>query len=210
MNSISESQEKIRTHTNINKIEVKEKIIIENTKKNRKLFFVKIVVIIFIILLFSIGLIIFFILFNQKIKSDDKKQAESENLIDVEEFKYISKINEKNNSITSIYTFEKGKEVILFNPEKIDLSENNYKIEILSINNSEKNSSYSMRSLEEIKYKYIPNSNGKFEIIISFNILLTSISGLFKNCRNLIEIDLSNLEGSNINDFNLHLKIVKI
>jgi len=166
MNSISESQEKIRTHTNINKIEVKEKNIIENTKIKRKLFFVKIVVIIFIILLFSIGLIIFFILFNQKNKSDDKKQAESENIIDVEEFKYISRINEKNNSITSIYTFEKGKEVILFNPEKIDLSENDYKIEILSINNSEKNSSYNMRSLEEIKYKYIPDSNGKFGIII--------------------------------------------
>ena len=26
-----------------------------------------------------------------------------------------------------------------------------------------------MRSLEEIKYKYIPDSNGKFGIIISFN-----------------------------------------
>ena len=32
-----------------------------------------------------------------------------------------------------------------------------------------------MRSLEEIKYKYIPNSNGKFEIIISFNIFILII-----------------------------------
>ena len=41
MNSISESQEKIRTHTNINKIEVKEKIIIENTKKIENYFLLK-------------------------------------------------------------------------------------------------------------------------------------------------------------------------
>ena len=106
-------------------------------QKNRKLFFITIFSIILIILLFSIGLIILIILFNKKNKSNDKKQAESENIIDVEEFKYISKINEKNNSITAIYSFKKGKQIILFNPEKIDLSENNYKIEILSINNSE-------------------------------------------------------------------------
>ena len=33
MNSFSESQEKIKRHTDINKIEIKEKNIIENTKK---------------------------------------------------------------------------------------------------------------------------------------------------------------------------------
>ena len=126
MNSFSESQEKIKRHTDINKIEIKEKNIIENTKKNKKLFFVKICIIIFVILLFSIGLIILFILFNQKNNSDSNKKAESENIINIEDINYISKINEKNNSITSIYKFEKGKEVILFNPEKIDLSENNY------------------------------------------------------------------------------------
>ena len=38
--------------------------------------------------------------------------------------------------------------------------------------------------------------------MITFNILLTSISELFKNCKNLIEIDLSGLEGSNIKDLN--------
>jgi len=175
--------------------------IIENSKKNRKLFALKISAIIFIILLFLIGSIILFILFKHKNNSNANKQAESDSIINIEEIDYITKINEKNNSITAIYSFEKGKEVILFNPEKIGLSENNYKIEIISKNNDEKNISYNMRALEEIKYKYIPDSNGIFEIIISFNILLTSISGLFKNCRNLIEIDLSSLEGSNIKDF---------
>ena len=97
MNNISESEEKIKKHTDINKIEVKEKNnIIENSKKNRKLFALKISAIIFIILLFLIGSIILFILFKHKNNSNNSnanKQDESESIINIDEINYISKLN---------------------------------------------------------------------------------------------------------------------
>jgi len=48
---------------------------------------------IFIILLSSIGLFILFILYNHKNNSDADKQAESENIINIEDINYISKLN---------------------------------------------------------------------------------------------------------------------
>ena len=131
MNNTAQSEDKMKKQIDLNKITVNEQKIIKNIKKNWKLFCLKIFVIIFIILISSIGLFILFILFNQKKSNDVNTEGESEKIINIEEINYISKLN-KNNSITAVYSFEKGKEVILFNPEKIDLSENNYKIEILS------------------------------------------------------------------------------
>ena len=162
----------------------------------------KIFAIIFMLLVSAIALFVIFIFKKAKKDKGEIKTEDNENLISIDDINNIPSLKKKNNSITAIYFLEEGKETILFNPEKIDLSEKNYKIEILSRNNNEKNNSSNMRVLEEINYKYVPYSSGKFEIIISFNILLTSISELFKNCRNLIEIDLSNLEGLNIKDLN--------
>ena len=56
--------------------------------------------------------------------------------------------------------------------------------------------------MEEINYKFVPELNGIFEIKITFNIVLKSLSELFKNCKNLIEVDLSNLECSNLDNLN--------
>ena len=113
---------------------------------------------------------------------------------------------EKNNSLIAVYKIEKGVESILFNPKKINLSENDYRIEILSIKeddiNSESLLNSSLRNLNDIDYKYYSNNNGKIEIKITFFIQLTTISELFKDRRNLIEIDLSNLDGSKLKDVN--------
>ena len=108
----------------------------------------------------------------------------------------------RNNSIIGVYLLEKGKETTIFNPEKINLEEKNYNIEIISQSIHENNNTSKERILQEINSKFIPELTGKFEIVISFNILLTSMFELFKNCNNLLEIDLSNLEGSNIRELN--------
>ena len=207
-----ESKEQIKKPKEMNQMKENEKNVINKKNKKRKLLICFIIwAIIFIIVISAITL--FIIVSLKKTKENNKEikkegneniKEKDENIINTEDddMNYFLQVSKKNNTITAIYLLEEGKETILFNPEKIDLSEKNYKIEILTRNNDEENSSSNTRILEEINYKYIPTSSGKFEFLISFNVLLTTVSELFKGCRNLVEIDLSNLESENIKDLN--------
>ena len=61
---------------------------------------------------------------------------------------------ERNNSIIGVYSLEKGKETNIFNPEKINLNEKDYNIEIIIKNTDENNNSSNVkRVLQEIKCK---------------------------------------------------------
>ena len=108
---------------------------------------------------------------------------------------------EKNNSITAVYSLQKDEESVFFNPKNIGLSDKNYEIEIISVKDEYNNSApKTLRHLEDISYKFLSQINGKIEIRISFFIALTSMFELFKGCKNLIEIDLSKLDASNLKD----------
>ena len=110
---------------------------------------------------------------------------------------------EENNSITAVYAIKKDEESVFFRPDNIGLSEENYEIKVLSIKNDDNLlSSNNLRHLNDISNKFHSLINGIIEIRISFNIPLTSVFQLFKDCLNLIEIDFSNLEGSNLENLN--------
>ena len=94
--------------------------------------------------------------------SEDKNLDESLNEDDVID-KIPIQFKEKKNSIIGVYSLEKGKETTIFNPEKIDLSEKNYTIEILLNNESDKYNISTNRILEDINYKFVPELNGIFE-----------------------------------------------
>ena len=203
-----ESKEDMKKQKDINNGDLKEKAIVDKFKKrNKKLFFFKLLSVIFMILIVSVTIIVVFLIFkNKNTKSEDKIEEqinEGEKIEEIEEIKKLPlEIMERNNSIIGVYLLEKGKETIIFNPEKINLSENDCNIEIIPQNIDENNTSSNLRFLQKINSRFISELSGKIEIKISFNILLTSMFELFKNCNDLLEVDLSTLESSNLKELN--------
>ena len=211
------SNEIFKRQTKTEQIEIRDKNIINNfQKKNRKALILTIIIPISIFLIAGIGVLMIFLFLSKKKKENKKNEDNNieniddvQNIEDVENIEekdtikeFLSKIDSKNNSITGVYSLEKGKEAIIFNPKKIDLDEKNYFIEIIQNDVDKSNNSTYIRNLREYGYKIVPENSGIFEIRISFNIILTSMFELFKNCNNLIEVDLSHLDSSQLVDLN--------
>ena len=185
-----ESVEKIKKPNKIKEVEDKAKQENAEIQKKSKKKFICNLVLIYIILLFIV-ISIFAVLFYIKIgKKEDKP----------------SLLKEKSNSITALYSLKKEEELTLFNPEKIKLSKSDYEIEILSLqdenNTSISDSEPSLRRLKTIENKFTSSISGKIEIRITFLVQLTSMFELFKNCRNLIEVDLSQLDATKLKNVN--------
>ena len=83
----------------------------------------------------------------------------------------------------------------MFNPSIIG---NNYKITKMN------ESGNVVRILEEINYKYFPKKNetGTLNFKITFNKVLNTIEGMFKDCIYLSKIDLSGIQSYNISRMN--------
>ena len=203
-----DSQEKIKKPTSPSELENKENQIIDNLKKSqkKKLTFNLLLITIILILIVALGVFLFLYLKNKDtkkpyiIKSDSgelNKETQS-----LENFQQkISK--ENNNSISAVYSLQKDEESVFFNPGTIGLSDKDYQIEILSVKDEENNSvEKTLRNLEDINYKFFSEITGTIEIRISFSISLISMSQLFKDCRNLLEVDLSQLNSLNLKDLN--------
>ena len=197
-----ESREKIKKPTSEKKVEEKDK---EETakpkKKSKKKFLIILLSIILIAIIISIIAIYF--LRKEKPKENSNILRPEQKALNYEEFQ--NKISEvKNNSIKAVYSLKKKEELNIFNPESINLSKDNYDIEILSLKDEDNNSdsSSNLRNLDEIEHKFISTFNGKIEIRINFFIQLISMLELFKGCRNLLEVDLSNLDGSKLKNAN--------
>ena len=93
-------------------------------------------------------------------------------------------------NITGLYKFKKGEEGIIFNPSRVGLTDDQYKIEFLS--GDEK----SRRFLEEIEIvdgRFISTEDALIKIVIKIKINLTSLDFLFQGSENLINVDFSNL-----------------
>ena len=87
-----------------------------------------------------------------------------------------------------INTYEINKDIVLFNTDmnnNIDVYINNKKVDIIKDDN-------------EWKYKFLKEGNYIFEIIFNNNI--NNMNGFFGECSNIINLDLSNFNTSNVND----------
>ena len=199
-----DSQEQIKKPTTVQEIENKDKKDLDKIKKSRKKCLFRVFLSLFIlVLIISIGVILFFLIRNKDskvyvIKTDSG--TINEEPVTLAQFQ--NKLaEEKNNSITAVYTLQKDEESVFFNPKNIGLSDKNYEIEILSVKDEDGNTSpTTIRHLEDIGYKFLSQINGKIEIRISFYIALTSMLELFKDCINLVEVDLSKLDATNLKD----------
>ena len=173
-----ESQEKIRKPKAPNVLENKDQQVIDNLKKSKKSFLFKLLLIIFIfILIISIGIVLFLYLRNKDTQETYIIQPDS-GVINRETItlaNFQQKLSEeKNNSITAVYSLQKDEESVFFNPKTIGLNDKNYQIEVLSVKDEENNSTTkTLRHLDDISYKFLSQITGKIEIRISFSIVLT-------------------------------------
>ena len=206
-----DSQEKIKKPKTEQEVENKDKQIITKAKKSKKKFIFKLLLIIFLfIVIISIGLALFLYLKKWKKEIQDIPEASiirsNDGIINAEVLTFDSfqkKLDEeKNNSITAVYSMKKDEESIFFNPDKIELPDKSYEIEVLSIKDEDNPGSSTLRNLEDINYKFLSQFNGKIEIRITFSIILISMFSLFKGCNNLLEVDLSRLDGYNLINLN--------
>ena len=199
-----DSQEQIKKPNTAQEIESQDQKDINKIKQSRKKCLIKLILSIGIfILIIVIGIVVFFIIKNNKKSKPTLIKSESGSLnkdkLPLADFQNI--LAEKNNWITAVYSLQKDEESVFFNPESIGLSDKNYEIEILSVEDEDGNTSpNTIRHLEDIGYKFLSQINGKIEIRISFYIALTSMFELFKDCINLVEVDLSKLDATNLKD----------
>jgi len=199
-----DSQEQIKKPKTVQKIKNKGKKDLDKIKKSKKTCQIKIFLSILIfILVATIAILLFFLIKNKKKSKASEIKSDSGSLnketLTLDQFK--NKLSETNNSITAVYSLKEGEESVFFHPDNIGLSDNNYEIEVLSVKEENGSSaSTTLRHLESISYKFLSQITGKIEIRISFYVALTSMFELFKDCTNLVEIDLSKLDASNLKD----------
>ena len=111
-----ESNEKIKIEKNISIKKNSNDIKIDISKKNK---YFKLFLIVLIIIL-VIGIVIVLSVFLKKYsKKSDNKENQKEKIE-----------SENKNYINASYSVQSGKQVQLFNPEKIGVKDNDYKVEI--------------------------------------------------------------------------------
>ena len=92
------------------------------------------------------------------------------------------------------YNAEKKIPLKLFNPSKIGLKDDNYTVEII---NQNKNT----RRLEQLNITdgvYIPETDEKIEVKITFNSALTTLDFMFEGCSSLTKVSFSGLNSPDI------------
>ena len=173
---------------NTEKNESVQKISVENIQnKFKKIKTFNIVLIILnILFIIGIGLLVFFLL-----KSKKETNEKVVSLKEKEEIKELTSNKlSKNNTIIGTYSIKSGEKFQLFNPEKLNLTGDDYYIESLDKNNSLRN----LRAINDDKGYYIPEETGEKSFKIVFKIILKNLNDIFKDNQELIKVDLSNLE----------------
>ena len=153
------------------------KIQVANPKKS-KLNFILLIIGIVIIMAFAIFLIIY-------LKSKNNKTEENKN----------ETLEEDRNYIIATYQVKEGQEVKAFNPSSVGLSEDDYSIYEIE------ESSNTLRLLKEIQKKneqVVSKKDGLMKLKIKFHKNLTNLDYMFESCEDLINIDMSHVEASNI------------
>ena len=149
----------------------------DDHRPNKKL---KIIIFIIIIVII-IGLIIFLVLYFKK-KNTQKDGG------------YI---------ITK-YICKSSKSITIFNPSYLNLESTDYSIELLEIESL--NSNNSLRILQDYvtiyNDKFTSKKKGIISFKIKFNTILTTMSQMFEECENLVDVDLSNFISSQVTSLN--------
>ena len=149
---------------NTEKNEFFEKISEKNIQKTIQKFKIFNIILILLNILFiiGIGVLVYFLLkSNKKIISAQEEKDEKKDL----SFNNISKYN---NTIIGTYFIKSGQKFQIFNPEKMNLSEDDYYIEILDKNSNLRN----LRIVSDVKGYYIPDESGEKSFKINFKIIL--------------------------------------
>ena len=129
-----------------------------------------IIVIVFIVLIIIAIVCVLLVYFLKKKKNKDKNN---------------------NNSINAVYEIKEKETISFLNPQEIGLKDDDYIIEELSLSDN------NLRKLDILNTNqglYSSNRTGYINISITFYKNLNNLDGLFKNNKNLIEINMKNLE----------------
>ena len=141
-----------------------------------------------IIFIFVIGLLLYYFL-KVKVKQDNFVNSihSNNNSTEINE-----PLVEKRNSIEATYIIKEGQPLFLFNPNKINLKEGDYSIDG-KIESKNKNNLRHLREIAVENGKYSPTESGYLSIKIIFKYNLKSLNYCFKNCKELIKVNLTNL-----------------
>ena len=121
-------------------------------------------------------------------ESIQKNNEQLKNLFDDVDYNNIEKFTNKNyiKGLLEIKSKEINKNIILFNSDinnSIDVYINKEKVNMTKINN---------------KWSYCFSKEGKYSFEIAFNNVISNMEGFFNECSNIISLDLSNLNISEI------------
>ena len=134
-------------------------------------------------ILIIVFIIVYLILSN---KSKKIKEIEEHEIIKIEQKNYIE----------ASFKVEEGKEISIINQKKINLNDEDYYIEL--IDKSGKNKKRNLKIIETQNGFYKPDFSGILTSKIIFNKNLNSLNELFKNNKDLIKVNFTNLNMSNI------------
>ena len=183
MSSLKNSERKDICEQNKNE-KSENKDIFNKYIKNKKL-----IISLFIstfLLIIIIGIILAYFLLIKKQKNNDNEQMTLD----------------KQNSIEAMYILREGKEMALLNPKMMDLKDEDYTIEEIEFSPENKNNLRFLKVLSISNGKYIPTASGILTSKITFNKNLNSLDGLFKDNKDLIQVNLTNLNMNNVISMN--------
>ena len=96
--------------------------------------------------------------------------------------------------ISGTYNTKRGVPLRLFNPSKIGLNEQNYTVK----ESTSKNNTRRLQELNVIDGIIIPEITGLIQYEIIINESITSLDFLFEGCQDLVKVDLSDLNSTNL------------
>ena len=183
-----------RNNSSIN-LELKDDQEITQKKCPKK---IKVLLISLIVLLSAIVIVCIIVFLKKKNnqKSKEKEQNEDETTKDDDKIEKSNTNTIYNNFILAKYYIEEGKNTNLLDLSLIGLNYEDYTIEY-SINENK------LRYLDSISNsKIIGEETGILKVNIKFKDNLKSMFGMFKGCENLIDIDLTNINTSKLENIN--------
>ena len=146
--------------------------------KNYKWYFILLIICIVIVVAFAIFLIIY-------LKNKNKKEEENT----------YETLDEDSNYIIATYQIKEGQDLKVFNPSSVGLNEDDYSIHEIEEGS---NTLRILKEIEKNKGQVESKKNGLMKIKIKLNKKLTNLDYMFESCEDLVNIDMSHVEASNI------------
>ena len=140
--------------------------------------------------LFAVILVLYFLLFNKKTKPQNNAN-ESENIEDLDN-KEIIKHEFHEYSFTATYKSKNGKNVKIFNPERLGLQKGDYFVyEATQLSNLRR-----IEESEDVNGEFNSTKDGYTTIKVNFTNPLTNLDFMFDGCEDLVEVNLSRINSS--------------